>query len=162
MALHGHHHNKGVCSPKVFRLVLFLMSVVLVGYIVSPPLVWHIIGNVGGKASCPPCICDCSSSDISLSLPLGMTFSSSRTSMVYDLLYTQSLMSSLVHFSAELTNNSLAGWLIYFVLSFELIYRWGGFSSFNFHIHSSILLCRLWQRWSRHEGGIAKGHNRST
>ncbi|KAL5701606.1 hypothetical protein ACHQM5_026925 [Ranunculus cassubicifolius] len=67
MAHHGHHHQGGFCTPGVFRLVLFLMSLVLVGFFLAPSLFSHLADS----PSCPPCLCDCSS-DTFLSLPLGL------------------------------------------------------------------------------------------
>ncbi|XP_074378388.1 uncharacterized protein LOC141719922 [Apium graveolens] len=52
----GHPAENRWCSPGIFRLVLFLMALCLVGYSVKTQLFWH----KGGRASCPRCECDCS------------------------------------------------------------------------------------------------------
>ncbi|KAL5727233.1 hypothetical protein ACHQM5_000452 [Ranunculus cassubicifolius] len=72
MARHGHHHQGGFCTTAVFRLVMFLMSLLLVGFFLGPPLFRHLTGRRIGS-SCPPCLCDCSPSDtfVSLSLDCG-------------------------------------------------------------------------------------------
>ncbi|KAF8392494.1 hypothetical protein HHK36_022836 [Tetracentron sinense] len=71
----AHSSRHGFCNPGFLRLVLVLVSVCLVGYIVGPPLYWHLRENLTVEASCPPCVCDCSSEAI-FSIPLGLLNSS--------------------------------------------------------------------------------------
>ncbi|XP_062144290.1 uncharacterized protein LOC133851749 isoform X2 [Alnus glutinosa] len=67
--------DHGIATNGALRLVLFLVGVSLVGYTVGPPLYWRLKGNSTGQASCPSCVCDCSSEDL-LSEPLGIVNSS--------------------------------------------------------------------------------------
>ncbi|XVE86441.1 hypothetical protein DITRI_Ditri18aG0034500 [Diplodiscus trichospermus] len=45
----------------VLRFVLALLCLCLVGYIVGPTLFWHLKEKSRAQASCPSCVCDCSS-----------------------------------------------------------------------------------------------------
>lgn len=63
--------DHGISSNGALRLVLVLVGVSLVGYTVGPPLYWRLKGNSTGQASCPSCVCDCSSEEDFLSVPLG-------------------------------------------------------------------------------------------
>lgn len=67
--LMAHHSNHGSCSPGAIRLAVVLVGACLVGYVMGPKLYWHLTGKIG--ASCPPCVCDCSSMS-DLSMPLGL------------------------------------------------------------------------------------------
>ncbi|KAL3519433.1 hypothetical protein ACH5RR_017582 [Cinchona calisaya] len=55
------HKQQGTCSPKMMRLATGLLGMCLAGYIVGPPLYWHLSETLTsiGHFSCPPCHCDC-------------------------------------------------------------------------------------------------------
>lgn len=58
-------------SPALVKIVLVAMAMSLAGYIVGPPLYWHVAEALGSSSSCPPCAaCDCSAQPL-LSLPEG-------------------------------------------------------------------------------------------
>lgn len=79
MALNQHR----LCSPVVLKVALGLLALCLAGYIVGPPLYWHLMEGLAAVSrssssspayySCPPCLCDCSSEPL-LSIPQGMDF----------------------------------------------------------------------------------------
>ncbi|KAK2992513.1 hypothetical protein RJ640_005660 [Escallonia rubra] len=58
------------CSPGMMKVAMGLMGLCLAGYIVGPPLYWHLTEALPSirRASCPPCLCDCSSEPL-LSIP---------------------------------------------------------------------------------------------
>ncbi|WOL13996.1 hypothetical protein Cni_G22776 [Canna indica] len=59
----------GGLNPTTVRIVLVVMALGLAGYIVGPPLYWHLAEALGGSSACPPCAaCDCSAQPL-LSLP---------------------------------------------------------------------------------------------
>ncbi|KAK2999185.1 hypothetical protein RJ639_023024 [Escallonia herrerae] len=60
------------CSPGMMKVAMGLMGLCLAGYIVGPPLYWHLTEALPsiGRPSCPPCLCDCSSEPL-LSIPQG-------------------------------------------------------------------------------------------
>ncbi|KAG6472020.1 uncharacterized protein LOC122029514 isoform X1 [Zingiber officinale] len=59
----------GGISPSLVKIVLVSMALGLAGYIVGPPLYWHIAEALGSSSSCPPCAaCDCSAQPL-LSVP---------------------------------------------------------------------------------------------
>lgn len=64
------HSNHGSWSPAAIRFVMVLVGVCLVGYVIGPPLYWNLAERFGRHASCPPCVCDCSSKSV-ISMPLG-------------------------------------------------------------------------------------------
>lgn len=64
------HSNHGSWSPAAIRFVIVLVGVCLVGYVIGPPLYWNLAERFGRHASCPPCVCDCSSKSV-ISMPLG-------------------------------------------------------------------------------------------
>lgn len=54
------------------KLGLALLALSLVGYILGPPLYWHITEALAVSASsCSPCVCDCSSQPL-LTIPEGI------------------------------------------------------------------------------------------
>ncbi|XP_042449810.1 uncharacterized protein LOC122034572 [Zingiber officinale] len=56
-------------NPNLVRIVLVVMALGLAGYIVGPPLYWHVAEALGNSSACPPCAaCDCSAQPL-LSLP---------------------------------------------------------------------------------------------
>nr|DAD20422.1 TPA_asm: hypothetical protein HUJ06_021885 [Nelumbo nucifera] len=69
-------NRTGLCSPGVLKVALAVMAMCLAGYIVGPPLYWHVTEGLAAvrhassssSASCPPCNCDCNSQPL-LSLP---------------------------------------------------------------------------------------------
>ncbi|CAL9092105.1 uncharacterized protein LOC135614363 isoform X1 [Musa acuminata AAA Group] len=59
----------GGLNPTVVRFVLVVMALGLAGYIVGPPLYWHLAEALGRSSACPLCApCDCSAQPL-LSLP---------------------------------------------------------------------------------------------
>ncbi|XP_009402146.2 uncharacterized protein LOC103986009 [Musa acuminata AAA Group] len=59
----------GGVNPTLVRVILAVMALGLAGYIVGPPLYWHLAEAFGRSSPCPPCAaCDCSSQPL-LSLP---------------------------------------------------------------------------------------------
>ncbi|WOK97084.1 hypothetical protein Cni_G05792 [Canna indica] len=58
----------GGVNPNLVRVVLVVMALVLAGYIVGPPLYWHLVEALGHSSACPSCACDCSAQPL-LSLP---------------------------------------------------------------------------------------------
>ncbi|XP_010942482.1 uncharacterized protein [Elaeis guineensis] len=64
----GSAASLGGVSPGLVRAVLLLMGLGLAGYIVGPPLYWHLAEALGRSSACSPCICDCSSQPL-LSIP---------------------------------------------------------------------------------------------
>lgn len=61
----------GGLNPTVVRFVLVVMALGLAGYIVGPPLYWHLAEALGRSSACPLCApCDCSAQPL-LSLPQG-------------------------------------------------------------------------------------------
>lgn len=66
----AHSLQKGRCSRGVYRLVLFLVGAVLVGYNVGPPFHERIKKNSSVVPASCPCFCECSS-ELGLALPLG-------------------------------------------------------------------------------------------
>ncbi|KAM7525251.1 hypothetical protein LguiA_015153 [Lonicera macranthoides] len=82
---HYHHHQQQQqqksCSPRMLKVVMGMMGLCLAGYIVGPPLYWHISDTLATavdhhSSNCPPCLCNCSSdhSFFSLSQGLNNTF----------------------------------------------------------------------------------------
>ncbi|KAI3863900.1 hypothetical protein MKW98_031492 [Papaver atlanticum] len=68
------HSRGGVfCNPGLLRLVMLLISICLVGYLITHPLNLSSRGgkNLPRRLSCPPCVCDCSSEAL-FSLPSGL------------------------------------------------------------------------------------------
>ncbi|XP_057505951.1 uncharacterized protein LOC130789237 [Actinidia eriantha] len=71
-------NQPGSCSPGVLKAALVLLGLCLAGYILGPPLYWHFMEGVAAvnrsssSASCPPCVCDCSSQPL-LNIPQGLT-----------------------------------------------------------------------------------------
>ncbi|GAB2274925.1 hypothetical protein Dimus_009694 [Dionaea muscipula] len=73
-------NRPGLCSPGVVKLTLGLIALCIAGYIVGPPLYWHLmegLAAVGRSSSsssstiCPPCACDCSSQPL-ITIPEGL------------------------------------------------------------------------------------------
>ncbi|XP_072986092.1 uncharacterized protein [Typha latifolia] len=58
----------GFLNPRLVRAILVAMGLGIAGYIVGPPLYWHVAEALGRSSSCPPCSCDCTSQPI-LALP---------------------------------------------------------------------------------------------
>ncbi|MCL7022514.1 hypothetical protein MKW94_026960 [Papaver nudicaule] len=60
------------CNPGLLRLVMLLISICLVGYLITHPLnLSSGTANLPRRLSCPPCVCDCSSEAL-FSLPSGL------------------------------------------------------------------------------------------
>ncbi|XP_077227978.1 uncharacterized protein LOC143860990 [Tasmannia lanceolata] len=64
------------CNPALLKRVVGMLALCLAGYIVGPPLYWHLAEGLAavGRASsaCPPCVCDCASQSL-LSIPSGLS-----------------------------------------------------------------------------------------
>ncbi|KAF6173249.1 hypothetical protein GIB67_026944 [Kingdonia uniflora] len=63
-----------VVSSSALKATLSVVALCIAAYILAPPLYWHITEALvasSAVATCPPCICDCSSQSI-LSMPLGL------------------------------------------------------------------------------------------
>lgn len=71
----AHSSDRWLYNHGVLRLIFIVVGTCLVGYIVAPPLYWHLKENWSAQASCPPCGCDCSSEAL-FSMPLGLVNSS--------------------------------------------------------------------------------------
>nr|ACU14631.1 unknown [Glycine max] len=68
------------CGGVVVRFGLWVVAMCIAGYIVAPPLYWHLIellnhSSVSSSSSCAPCVCDCSSQPI-ITIPQGLSNSS--------------------------------------------------------------------------------------
>ncbi|KAL9322596.1 hypothetical protein ACSQ67_010649 [Phaseolus vulgaris] len=66
------------CGGVVVRFGLWVVALSIAGYIVGPPLYWHLIellNHSSSSSSCAPCVCDCSSQPI-ISIPQGLSNSS--------------------------------------------------------------------------------------
>ncbi|CAA6669876.1 unnamed protein product [Spirodela intermedia] len=59
----------GALNPRLVKMVLVVMGLGIGGYILGPPLYWHLVEVVLGRSSnasssgaaeCPVCDCDCS------------------------------------------------------------------------------------------------------
>ncbi|VFQ61732.1 unnamed protein product [Cuscuta campestris] len=66
--------NKQRCAQRAATAALGVMGVFLVGYILGPPLYWHLKEGLAAvsRSSCPPCNCDCNSQPL-LSIPQGLS-----------------------------------------------------------------------------------------
>ncbi|KAJ4977491.1 hypothetical protein NE237_002597 [Protea cynaroides] len=62
-------HQGALCSPGVLKGTITVLALCLAGYILGPPLYWHL--SEGLISSCPPCVCDCASQPL-LSIPEGL------------------------------------------------------------------------------------------
>ncbi|XP_057460286.1 uncharacterized protein LOC130750832 [Actinidia eriantha] len=71
-------NQPGSCNPGVLKAALVVLGLCLAGYILGPPLYWHFmeglaaVSRSSSSASCPPCVCDCSSQPL-LNIPQGLT-----------------------------------------------------------------------------------------
>ncbi|XP_042519973.1 uncharacterized protein LOC122093660 isoform X2 [Macadamia integrifolia] len=66
-------HQERLCSPVVVKVTIAVMALCLAGYILGPPLYWHLSEGLAAfsRSSCPPCVCDCASQPL-LSIPEGL------------------------------------------------------------------------------------------
>lgn len=66
----------GSCNPATVKVVIVFLGLSLLGYLVGPPLYWHLLEGLAAvhrtssAVSCPPCNCDCDSRP-QLSFPQG-------------------------------------------------------------------------------------------
>ncbi|KAK7375199.1 hypothetical protein VNO78_35892 [Psophocarpus tetragonolobus] len=60
---------------SVARLGLWVVALCIAGYILGPPLYWHLLELLVNPSSCAPCLCHCSSQPI-ISIPQGLSNSS--------------------------------------------------------------------------------------
>uniref|UniRef100_A0A5B7BZZ0 Plant/T7A14-6 protein n=2 Tax=Davidia involucrata TaxID=16924 RepID=A0A5B7BZZ0_DAVIN len=71
-------NQPGSCSPGLLKAAVGLIALCLAGYILGPPLYWHFMEGLAAlsrsssSASCPPCLCDCSSQPL-LTIPQGLS-----------------------------------------------------------------------------------------
>ncbi|KAH9754707.1 drim domain-containing protein [Citrus sinensis] len=98
----AHSLQKGRCSRGVYRLVLFLVGAVLVGYNVGPPFHARIKKNSSVVPASCPCFCECSS-ELGLALPLGPN-NDSFTEMEKD---TVALLSEELALQKSVANETL-------------------------------------------------------
>ncbi|XP_022988959.1 uncharacterized protein LOC111486163 isoform X1 [Cucurbita maxima] len=62
------------CDPSLIKLGLALIALSIAGYILGPPLYWHVkegfavVSRSSSSSSCPPCFCDCPSQPV-ISIP---------------------------------------------------------------------------------------------
>ncbi|OVA03416.1 Protein of unknown function DUF1068 [Macleaya cordata] len=78
MAVHHHHQPGGggsSCRSSVVKGLLATIGLCLIGYILGPPLYWHLIEGLAAishsssaASTCPPCICNCASQESQESL----------------------------------------------------------------------------------------------
>ncbi|PIA25484.1 hypothetical protein AQUCO_11300003v1 [Aquilegia coerulea] len=78
----GGRKSGGSCSSSnVLKIAIVLLSLSLFGYLLGPPLYWHITEALAtithsssstSSSSCPTCNCDCSSQPL-LSIPLELS-----------------------------------------------------------------------------------------
>ncbi|MED6112364.1 hypothetical protein PIB30_061004 [Stylosanthes scabra] len=65
-------------TGMLLRVGLGVVALCIAGYIVGPPLYWHLMEGLldvkhsSSSSSCAPCLCDCSSQPI-LSIPQGLS-----------------------------------------------------------------------------------------
>ncbi|XP_077252510.1 uncharacterized protein LOC143891896 [Tasmannia lanceolata] len=67
--------SENSCNPRILKGVVILLALCLGGYIVGPPLYWHLaegLASASSSSSCPPCLCDCASQPL-LSIPSGLS-----------------------------------------------------------------------------------------
>lgn len=73
-------NRAGSCNPAVVKIGITFLGLCLVGYLLGPPLYWHVLEGLAAvrrsssAASCPPCNCDCDSQPL-LSIPQGTSIS---------------------------------------------------------------------------------------
>ncbi|GAB2233802.1 hypothetical protein Droror1_Dr00003031 [Drosera rotundifolia] len=66
-----------ICRPFAVKLTLSLIAISIAGYIVGPPLYWHLVEVLAAVTRpssgmmCPSCNCDCSSQPL-ISIPEGL------------------------------------------------------------------------------------------
>ncbi|KAJ4982135.1 hypothetical protein NE237_032972 [Protea cynaroides] len=67
------HHQGRLCSPGLLKGTITMIALCLAGYILGPPLYWHLSEGLAAvsRASCPPCVCDCASQPL-LSISEGL------------------------------------------------------------------------------------------
>lgn len=71
----------GSCNPAVVKIGIVFLGLSLLGYLVGPPLYWHLLEGLAAvrrsssAPSCPPCNCDCDSRP-DISFPQGLANSS--------------------------------------------------------------------------------------
>ncbi|GAV69700.1 DUF1068 domain-containing protein [Cephalotus follicularis] len=60
-------------QAAVVKMGLSLLGLCMAGYIVGPPLYWHLMEGLAAvshsSSTCAPCVCDCSSQPLLLSIP---------------------------------------------------------------------------------------------
>ncbi|CAH1450238.1 unnamed protein product [Lactuca virosa] len=71
-------NRAGSCNPAVVKIGITFLGLCLVGYLLGPPLYWHVLEGLAAvrrsssAASCPPCNCDCDSQPL-LSIPQALS-----------------------------------------------------------------------------------------
>ncbi|XP_076934605.1 uncharacterized protein LOC143600954 [Bidens hawaiensis] len=72
------NNRGGSCNPAIVKIGIIFLGVCLVGYLVGPPLYWHVLEGLAAvrrsssAVSCPPCNCDCDSQPL-LSIPQALS-----------------------------------------------------------------------------------------
>ncbi|KAI3941455.1 hypothetical protein MKW98_022462 [Papaver atlanticum] len=89
MAVHD-QPGLGWCKPGVLKIVLGFLGMGLIGYILGPPLYWHLTAALSHDSSsvssspCPPCVCDCSAQPL-ISMPEGLSNNSFADCVKHDM-----------------------------------------------------------------------------
>ncbi|KAF3321613.1 hypothetical protein FCM35_KLT13829 [Carex littledalei] len=81
-------------NPTLIRAMVVMLGLGLAGYIVGPPLYWHVVEALDGSSGCPPCTCDCSSQPL-LSIPEDCAKRDSEVSEEMDKSFTDVLAEEL-------------------------------------------------------------------
>ncbi|XP_076912817.1 uncharacterized protein LOC143571214 [Bidens hawaiensis] len=74
-------NRSGSCSRTVAKFGIVFLGLSLVGYLLGPPLYWHLLEGLAAAsssvaaASCPPCSCNCDTRP-DISFPQGLANSS--------------------------------------------------------------------------------------
>lgn len=83
---------------RVLKAVVGLIALCLAGYIVGPPLYWHLLEGLAAvsrsssASTCPACICDCDSQP-HLTIPQGMN---THTAYIHSYMHLDLLWSLMV------------------------------------------------------------------
>jgi len=104
------------CGGVVVRFGLWVVALSIAGYIVGPPLYWHLIELINhSSSSCTPCVCDCSSQPI-ISIPQGIYFPSNSIPplLPFSFFCIQNLQNNCFHHSCA-SNLDLLLLLLFFI-----------------------------------------------
>ncbi|KAK4758984.1 hypothetical protein SAY87_020285 [Trapa incisa] len=105
------------CTPLLLRVGLGLIGLCIIGYILGPPLYWHLLEGIAAFSRssapiCSPCECDCSSQSL-LSIPEALSNGSLADCVKHDpevaeeteKSYADLLSEELKHREAEAQDN---------------------------------------------------------